>query len=436
MGQNAVDAACSSRAAGAVGRRRHTTRRKIKRSVTISLLAVLVAILLRIVIFGMPEASLFQVGYACLAAFASSLIGVLLIENVNRYPGVERASAIVPSFALAYGLIAIGLLMFKLDYSRFVLIGSFVAVVLLSYLEHFRYKDELVLRISVLAQPDGAALPQLPSIDWLKHSDHAGFDHADAIAVDFRLPLTDRQSEMLADAALAGIPVYNLRHLIESVTGEVTLEHISETAYGSLTPSPVYQTIKHVLDRMIALVVLIPLLPFLFLAGIAIKLDSPGPMIFRQSRMGYRAQPFTVYKFRTMQHGTAPPPAGLDDLVTTDADARVTRIGRIFRRTRVDELPQIVNILLGQMSWIGPRPEAEKLSRWYEEEIPYYRYRHVVRPGISGWAQTVQGHVADVDSVSTKLNHDFFYIKNFSLWLDLLILAKTLRVMVSGFGSK
>ena len=88
------------------------------------------------------------------------------------------------------------------------------------------------------------------------------------------------------------------------------------------------------------------------------------------------------------------------------------------------------------MSWIGPRPEAEKLSRWYEEEIPYYRYRHVVRPGISGWAQTVQGHVADVDSVSTNLNHDFFYIKNFSLWLDLLILAKTLRVMVSGFGSK
>ena len=171
---------------------------------TISLLAVLVAILLRIFIFGMPEASLFQVGYACLAAFASSLIGVLLIENVNRYPGVERASAIVPSFALAYGLIAIGLLMFKLDYSRFVLIGSFVAVVLLSYLEHFRYKDELVLRISVLAQPDGAALPQLPSIDWLKHSDHAGFDHADAIAVDFRLPLSDRQSEMLADAALAG----------------------------------------------------------------------------------------------------------------------------------------------------------------------------------------------------------------------------------------
>ena len=181
---------------------------------------------------------------------------------------------------------------------------------------------------------------------------------------------------------------------------------------------------------------LIPLLPFRCLAGSAIKLDSPGPMIFRQSRMGYRAQPFTVYKFRTMQHCTAPTPAGLDDLVTKDADARVTRIGRIFRRTRVDELPQIVNILLGQMSWIGPRPEAEKLSRWYEEEIPYYRYRHVVRPGISGWAQTVQGHVADVDSVSTKLNHDFFYIKNFSLWLDLLILAKTLRVMVSGFGSK
>ena len=435
MRQNAVEASRASGTAGSIGRRRHAIRGKIGRSVTIGALAVLIAMLTRIALFGTDE-SFEQVFYAGASAFLGSLIGALLIENVDRYPGVERASAIVPSFAVAYGAIAIALLMFRLDYSRFILIGSCVAVVLLSYLAHFRYKDELVLRISVLGQPDSIALPQLPSIEWVEHSDRGGALDADAITVDFRLPLTDRQSEMLADYALAGIPVYNSRHLIESLTGEVTLEHISETAHGSLTPSPVYQAIKHLLDRLIALIVLIPLLPLLLLAGIAIKLDSPGPMIFRQSRMGYRAQPFTVYKFRTMQHCTAPTPAGLDDLVTKDADARVTRIGRIFRRTRIDELPQIVNILLGQMSWIGPRPEAEKLSRWYEEEIPYYRYRHVVRPGISGWAQTVQGHVADVDSVSTKLNHDFFYIKNFSLWLDLLILAKTLRVMVSGFGSK
>ena len=123
-------------------------------------------------------------------------------------------------------------------------------------------------------------------------------------------------------------------------------------------------------------------------------------------------------------------------LATDDADPRITRVGRVIRKYRLDELPQIINILLGQMSWIGPRPEPEILTRWFAAEIPYYRYRHVVKPGISGWAQVNQGYVSGVDGINTKLQYDFYYIKYFSPWLDLLILFRTIKTMLTGFGAK
>jgi lipopolysaccharide/colanic/teichoic acid biosynthesis glycosyltransferase len=122
--------------------------------------------------------------------------------------------------------------------------------------------------------------------------------------------------------------------------------------------------------------------------------------------------------------------------ITHDNDERVTRVGTFLRRYRLDEMPQIFNILRFEMSWIGPRPEAEVLSIWYTSELPFYRYRHVVKPGISGWAQVNQGHVADVEEVHRKLQYDFYYIKYFSPWLDLLILFRTIKTMLTGFGSR
>jgi len=173
----------------------------------------------------------------------------------------------------------------------------------------------------------------------------------------------------------------------------------------------------------------------MLLVALLVKIDSKGPALFKQERMGYRGRPFMVWKFRTMRECT-PEEAARDGFITTDDDHRVTRLGRFLRRTRIDELPQMWNIIKGEMSWIGPRPEAVALSTWYEQEIPFYSYRHIVRPGISGWAQVNQGHVADLASVHYKLNYDFFYIKHFSGWLDLLILLKTVGTVVSGFGAK
>ena len=128
--------------------------------------------------------------------------------------------------------------------------------------------------------------------------------------------------------------------------------------------------------------------------------------------------------------------SSLEGDVTKDGDQRITRVGKFIRKVRIDEIPQLINVIMGEMSIIGPRPETIHLSKLYEAEIPNYRYRHVVRPGITGWAQVRQGHVAAVGDAEEKLEYDFFYVKNFSLWLDLLIAYKTLRVMLTGFGAK
>ena len=121
---------------------------------------------------------------------------------------------------------------------------------------------------------------------------------------------------------------------------------------------------------------------------------------------------------------------------TADGDERVTGFGTFIRKYRIDELPQIWNIIRGEMSWIGPRPEAVDLADMYEKNIPFYIYRHAVRPGISGWAAVHQGNVAQIDAASVKLQYDFFYIKYCSLWLDVLIFLMTIRTVVTGFGAK
>jgi lipopolysaccharide/colanic/teichoic acid biosynthesis glycosyltransferase len=195
-----------------------------------------------------------------------------------------------------------------------------------------------------------------------------------------------------------------------------------------------YFHLKGLVDFIFAVVLLSAALPLMAVIAAAIRLDSRGPVLFRQKRVGHAGKPIIVYKFRTMR------PVSADDerraAMTDDADDRVTRIGRVLRNLRLDELPQIINILKWQMSWIGPRPEAEVLSRWYTSEIPFYRYRHVVKPGITGWAQVNQGHVAEVEQVHRKLQYDFYYIKYFSPWLDVLIVFRTIKTMLTGSGAR
>jgi len=250
-----------------------------------------------------------------------------------------------------------------------------------------------------------------------------------------RADLSEEWQRFIADCAMSGRPVYNAKHLYESLSGRVHVEHLSDNTFGgTLISNPIYVSAKHNLDWLAAAFALIVLSAPLLVVGVLIRLDSPGKALFRQMRVGQGGRPFMVYKFRTMRDELST--ASETSQMTQENDPRITRLGKFLRRTRIDELPQIINIFKREMSWIGPRPEAFLLSRLYESQIPFYRYRHVVRPGITGWAQVMQGHVTTVEDAHKKLQYDFFYVKNFSFWLDILVTLRTLKVVVSGHGAK
>ena len=173
-------------------------------------------------------------------------------------------------------------------------------------------------------------------------------------------------------------------------------------------------------------------LPICLLTALAIRLESSGKVIFVQERVGQGGKLFKIYKFRSMttdaeKHGAK---------LAQQNDARVTKVGKFIRKTRIDELPQFINVLKGEMSLIGPRPEQLSFVKTFEKSIPFYNYRHIVKPGISGWAQVTQGYAGNEDETALKIQYDFFYIKNISLMLDILIVIKTIQTMLTGFGAR
>lgn len=372
-----------------------------------------------------------------LGSLGAILMGIWLFRNVSTYPGIEKSAYVLPAFTLSYTALLFFLVVSRFEYNRTLLLVGYVVSVAWMTLLQARYQRRTGLRIGVVPLGDTDMLRKVPGVDWvtLPHAD-ARLSHLDAVTTDLRMDLPNDWDRRLADLALDGVPVYHTKHLAESLTGRVELEHLSENSFGSLAPVSAFMSVKHLVDWIAAVAAAIVLLPFLAAVAIGVKLSSPGPILFRQPRMGYKGQPFTVYKFRTMTVADPAPEAAREHAMTQVGDQRVTPIGRYLRQMRIDELPQIINILRGEMSWIGPRPEAVVLSHWYESEIPFYRYRHIVRPGVTGWAQVCQGHVVDVDDVRSKLHYDFYYIKHYSAWLDLLIIARTIRTVFTGFGSR
>lgn len=373
--------------------------------------------------------------WALLGNLLAACSSVYLVRNLSLYPGIRGAFFSFPSVLLCYALTFSCFLLFRIDYSRTLLVSGALMTLLWLYVAQFMAGRGPPLRAGVVPFGEIAMLDGIEYLD-LQTLDAPRLTGACEILVaDFRADLPDAWETFLADCALAGIPVLHVKQLRESLTGRVDIQHLSENSFGSLIPLLGYLRLRRIADFVSALVLGILLLPLLAVAALLIKLDSPGPVLFRQVRIGYRGEKFRIAKFRTM---SATEPSGDSRLgaSTQDNDPRITRIGHYLRRTRIDELPQIINILKGEMSWIGPRPEAEPLSRWYESELPFYRYRHIVPPGITGWAQVNQGHVFELGQITDKLQYDFYYIKTFSPLLDVLIIAKTIQTVITGFGAR
>lgn len=404
------------------------------------LLAIIVSAVLPYVfrlVFVPAEVDL-AVSQTLAANFAAVLIGTWVLQNVTTYPGVESTAYTLPAFTTSYGIILCVLIIGRLDYSRAILILGFITCVIAFYIALFRRGDAYEYVVAYTPFVELGELRGNDRITWVEFFDPSSRlpMHINAVVTDLRSDVAEDWDRALADLALRGVPVYHIKHLRESVTGKVDLEHLSENNFGSLSPVSAYMNIKSVVDIVISAVAVPLFLPVFLLCAIAIKLDSKGPVLFTQKRVGYQGRTFTVFKLRTMTADEVDPARQREAAMTQDSDKRVTKVGRFLRKTRLDELPQLLNVLRGEMSWIGPRPEAEILSKWYEAEIAFYLYRHIVKPGITGWAQVNHGHVADVSDVREKLHYDFFYIKNFSFWIDVLIVLRTVRTIVTGRGAR
>jgi len=253
------------------------------------------------------------------------------------------------------------------------------------------------------------------------------------------LSLSERRGQMplkeLLNLKFLGVQVEEAHNMYERIAGRILLDRLSPSwliLSEGFRKSQTLLAAKRISDVVVSLIALVIMAPLAVLVAIAVFLESGRPLLFRQPRVGLHGRTFQIMKFRSMRHESTP----ANQTWASNEDPRITRVGRFIRKFRLDEIPQLINVLLGEMSLIGPRPEQPALAQMLEQEIPYYGLRHSLRPGITGWAQVKCGYGATVQESRMKLEHDLFYIKHLSLTLDLAILFETGKVMLSGRGAK
>jgi len=233
----------------------------------------------------------------------------------------------------------------------------------------------------------------------------------------------------------AGVRVDDAHSFYEQMNGRIRLEYLSPSwliLSDGFRKSALLVWAKRTLDVLVSIVALILCLPLFGVVAAAIWLETGFPVLFRQERTGLRGHSFQMLKFRSMTNSAEEE----GPRWAADSDHRITRVGKWIRKYRIDELPQAINVLRGEMSIVGPRPERPEFVSMLEEQIPFYGLRHSVRPGITGWAQVKYQYGASVEETKTKLEHDLFYIKHLSIMLDLAVMFETAKVMLSGRGAK
>ncbi len=255
------------------------------------------------------------------------------------------------------------------------------------------------------------------------------------VVVADQIDFSDAQVQNLMQLRLQGIPVYRLPDICETLWYKLPSSLLEDKwlAFSSgfnLVSDGVSLKLKRFADLILTGLLLIVLFPLMLFVALLIKLDSPGPIFYSQLRTGLYGKPFRVYKFRSMYQDAEKRGAQW----ASQRDPRITRVGYWLRILRIDELPQIWNVLRGDMSLIGPRPERPEFDIKLKEAIPYYELRYLVKPGITGWAQVLYPYGASVEDAYEKLAYDLYYIKNYSLWLDIAIAFKTVRVVLLGKG--
>jgi len=240
----------------------------------------------------------------------------------------------------------------------------------------------------------------------------------------------------LLECKMTGVHVTDYLTFWERETGQIDLDEVKPSWLAlsdGFRVNRLRKLLKRWFDISVSLSFLFLTLPLMVITALLIKIESPGPIFYRQTRVGLHGRHFEVIKFRSMRSD-----AEVDGVPkwATDVDPRITRVGQFIRRSRIDEIPQAFNVLLGHMSFVGPRPERPYFVNELEDQLPLYSLRHNVRPGITGWAQVNYPYGASVEDAKQKLAYDLYYVKNGGLFLDLVILTQTVRVVLSGDGAR
>ena len=366
----------------------------------------------------------------CLIAYALAAVS---INKLLYFPGKQSWLHILPAVGLSYGSVFfISGILFITFSNSFVLINSLLAT--LFFVGDFIRRNRHLPNMAYIPHGRASSAAQIPHARWIcLNTPELPQTPVQAVVADLHCPdLSADWQRFLAACTLDGIPVYNIRQIEESLTGRVKIRHLYENDLGSLLPPASYMLVKRLLDILCVLAVLPFALPLMLLTAIAIRLESAGNVLFVQNRVGQGGREFKIYKFRSMRTDSEQNGAQLAQV----GDSRITRVGSFIRKTRLDELPQFFNILKGDMSLIGPRPEQKVFVEQFEKSIPFYQYRHIVKPGLSGWAQVTQGYAGNTDETQVKIEHDFYYIKHFSFSLDVLIIFKTVKIILTGFGAR
>jgi exopolysaccharide biosynthesis polyprenyl glycosylphosphotransferase len=286
---------------------------------------------------------------------------------------------------------------------------------------------------------------QVGTDEPIKYPLRGPLEHLDKIVDELKVDrviaaLAERRGQMpmrqLLEAEARGILVEDGMATYEQFTGKLAIEALSPSFLvfsRGFRKTRRQLAIRRVVSLLGAAAALLITAPLLALFALAIRLDSRGPALFIHNRVGYRGRPFRLFKFRTM-HGQ--PVHNEDSVWHRDDQARITRVGRWLRTLRLDELPQLWNILRGDMDLVGPRPELVENVHVMAEMIPYYSLRHVIRPGLTGWAQVRYGYSVSLEQVTEKMRYDLFYIKHMSFWLDVRIVVDTLKIALLGRGAQ
>jgi sugar transferase (PEP-CTERM system associated) len=246
-----------------------------------------------------------------------------------------------------------------------------------------------------------------------------------------RLPM-----DALLECRMKGVEINEDVDLYEKIMGKILVDKLrpSWLIFSTGFDQARFKLgFKRVSEFVVAAIALVVLFPLTVLIALAIKLESPGPVLFRQERVGQNDKVFTLYKFRSMHEGAE---ETTGPVWAADEDERVTPLGRFLRKSRLDEIPQLINVVRGDMSFVGPRPERPYFVKELEKQIPYYVKRHAVKPGITGWAQVRYSYGASVEDAKEKLQYDLYYIKNLSILLDIEVIIDTFKVVFLGKGAR